>query len=81
MGGRYYPNRKSTVEASCDVSIFKLKKWGMLSGRKSTVITWIRSGSGKKSAVEVTCDVTVEEPYIRFHYGITNQSGDKRLAC
>jgi hypothetical protein len=76
MGGRYYPNRKSTVEASCDVSIFKLKKWGMLSGYNYKVITWTRSGSGKKTIVGVACDVTVEEPYVRFLYGITNQSGD-----
>ena len=73
---RYYYNRKATAEESYDVSIFRLKKQGMLSGCKSTAITWTSSLTGKEGSIGLTIDMTAEEPYARFNYTTTNKSGD-----
>ncbi len=73
---RYYYNSKATADASHDVSIFRLKKWGMLSGYKSTTITWTSSQTGKQSSIGLIVDMTAEEPYAQFNYTTTNKNGD-----
>ena len=76
MGGRYYPNRKSTVEASCRISIQYLKKQGLLSGRHSTTMLWTTSLSKKTTTVRMDVDIT-DEPYIRLYYTTIDRDGAK----
>ena len=75
--GRWYYNRKATAEASCDLSIYRLKKWGMLAGLQSTTITWTRSMTGKKTVVFLTVDVT-GDPYVRLTYTLGDSKGNMR---
>lgn len=74
--GRWYYHKKATVEASCNVSVFDLKKMGLLKGRCSTVLGWRNSRSGKESAVALTVDVR-DDPHVRFVYTFTERNGEK----
>lgn len=76
MGGRYYYNRKATADESHDVSIFRLRKWGMLSGHNSTTLSWTHSQSGKESSIGLTIDMTTEQPYAQFNYTTTDRNGE-----
>jgi len=75
--GRYYFDAKTTVEQATQLSIFKLKEFGLLEGYHFTTLTWTRRLSGKKSSVGLVVDVT-GEPYIKVNYTITDRStGEK----
>ncbi len=76
MGGRYYPNRKSTVEASCCISVQNLKKQGLLSGRHSTTMSWTTTHSKKTTTVGLDVEVR-DDPYIRLYYTIVDREGNK----
>lgn len=54
--GRYYPNAKRTVEESCDLTIYDLRKMGMLVGRASMVITWVHSRTNKETNIGLIVD-------------------------
>ena len=73
---RYYYSRKATADESHDISIFRLRKWGMLSGYRTTTITWTSSQTGKQSSIGLIVDMTAEEPYAQFNYTTTNKNGD-----
>jgi hypothetical protein len=73
--GRWYYSRKATTEASCDLNIYRLKKWGMLAGLQSTTITWTSSMTGKKTVVFLTVDVT-DDPYVRLTYTLGDSKGN-----
>ena len=74
--GRYYPGRKATVEDSCDLTIFQLKECGMLEGgHTATVITWVRSHSGKESRIGLEVNMT-GEPYARLTYSVIDREGN-----
>lgn len=75
--GRYYYNRKATVEESCGLSIYRLKKWDLLAGQQSTTITWTRSMTGKQTVVGLSVDTTTDDQYVRFVYTFTERDGDK----
>jgi hypothetical protein len=73
---RYYPGRKTTVEESCDLTIFQLKRYGMLKGgHTATVITWVSSHSGKESRIGLEVNMT-GEPYARLTYSVTDGEGN-----
>ena len=73
---RYYYNKKATVEASCDLTVFQLKDRGMLNaGHTSTVITWVMKNTGKESRVGLEVNMT-GEPYARFTYAISDREGN-----
>jgi len=74
--GRYYWDKKDTVEDCTQLSIFKLKEFGLLNGRSATTLTWTRRLSGKKSSIGAIVDVT-GEPYIKVNYTITDRDGNK----
>jgi hypothetical protein len=69
--GRWYYHRKATVEESCAITVFKLKKLGMFTGCQSSKITWTSSRTGKETSVGVTV-YTTADPHIRFMYTITD---------
>ncbi len=74
--GRYYYNSKATVEESCDLTVFQLKKYGMLkAGHTATVITWVMKNTGKESSVGVEVNLT-DEPYVKLTYSISDREGN-----
>jgi hypothetical protein len=74
--GRYYPGRKATVEESCDLSIYRLKKWGMLkAGHTTTVVTWVSSHTGKESRIGLEVNMT-GEPHAKLTYSVTDGEGN-----
>jgi hypothetical protein len=50
--GRYYFDAKTTVEQALQLSIFKLKEFGLLVGYCGTTLNWW-SRSGTKSSIGV----------------------------
>jgi len=73
---RYYYNRKATADESCDLSIFRLRKMGMLSGQTTGKISWTSSMTGKTTTVLLLVDVT-DEPFAILSYTVTDQNGNK----
>jgi len=69
--GRYYPDKKATVEESCDLTIFQLKEYGMLEGCHTlTVITWVMKNTGQESRISLEVNMT-GKPYARLVYGVS----------
>jgi len=73
---RYYWDKKDTIEDCTQLSIFKLKEFGLLKEWSATTLTWTRRLSGKKSSIGAIIDVT-DEPYIKVNYTITDRDGNK----
>lgn len=74
--GRYYRYRKATVEESCDLTIFQLKKRTMLSGRTTELISWRSNMTGERTSLLLTVDIT-GEPYARFMHVAGDAQGDR----
>jgi len=74
--GRYYFDAKTTIEQATQLSIFKLKEFGLLAGFSSTALTWTRKLSGHQSSVGILVDV-MDELYVKLNYTITNRDGNK----
>jgi len=75
MGGRYYYDRKATVEESCGLTIKRLRELGLLTGCQSTTINWTNSMFGKRITLLVTADVTTE-PNVKVTYSLSDRSGN-----
>ena len=50
--GRYYFDAKTTVEQVTQLSIFKLKEFGLLTDYAATTLSWKWSLSGRKSSIK-----------------------------
>lgn len=74
--GRYYFDAKTTVEQATQLSIFKLKEFGLLGGLCSSTLTWTRRPSGTKNSIGIL--VNTEELYVRVNYTITNRWTDEK---
>ena len=74
--GRYYFDSKSTVEDSTQLSIFKLKELGLLTGYCATTLTWTRSLSGHKSSIGIVVDT--EDLYAKVNYTVTDRNTDEK---
>ena len=74
--GRYYYNSKATADESLDVSIYRLRRLGVLAGCVSTIMKWVRTNSGKESYIRLSVDIT-DEPYARFLYTVTDKEGNE----
>ena len=74
---RYYYNRKPTAEESCDISIFQLKDWGMLTESTNRVVEWFNKNTGKKTARVVVATEMTDEPRVIFLYTTTDRDGNK----
>jgi len=77
--GRYYWNSKSTVEDSTQLSIFKLKEFGLLEGFSGTTLTWTRRLSGRKSSIGIV--VATEDLYAKVNYTITDRNTGEKTNC
>lgn len=78
--GRYFWDKKDTVEDCRSVSISFLKKHGYFSdcGYRSGVITWTQGWSGNKNSIGIGVFVDECEKYARFYYTVTDRnSGEK----
>jgi hypothetical protein len=74
--GRYYWDSKSTVEDSTQLSIFKLKEFGLLKGWSATTLTWTRRLSGHKNSIGIVVDT--EDLYAKVDYTVTDRNtGEK----
>ena len=74
--GRWYWDKKDTVEDCTQLSIFKLKELGFLRGWCSGTLTWTRRLSGKTNSIGALVDIP-GEPYIKVNYTITDRDGNK----
>ena len=74
--GRYYWDKKDTVEDCRTVTIFELKKWGLLCGLASTTITWTRNATGEKNSIGLTVDI-MKSSHVRFKYTLTDREANK----
>lgn len=77
--GRWYYHKKATVEASCDLSVFDLKRWGLLKGCCSRTLRWTSTRSGKESSVGLTVRVT-DDPHVRFAYKVADTLYDYEVS-
>jgi len=74
--GRYYFDAKTTVEQATQLSIFKLKEFGLLNGYAATTLTWTRKLSGHKSSIGIIVDT--ENLYAKVNYTITDRNTDEK---
>jgi len=74
--GRYYFDAKTTVEQATQLSIFKLKEFGLLSGYCASTLTWTRRLSGHKSSIGICVDT--EELYIKVNYTVTDRNTSEK---
>jgi len=74
--GRYYWDKKDTVEEAIRLSIFKLKKFGLLCGYAATTLTWTHRLSGHKSSIGILVDT--ENLYAKVNYTITDRNTDEK---
>lgn len=75
--GRYYWNKKDTVEDCKDLSVQWLKKHDYLQGFKYGGIKW-RTGWGNESSVGFAVNTMDDNPYLKFDYTITDrETGEK----
>ena len=76
--GRYYFDAKTTVEQATQLSIFKLKEFGLLVGFHVSTLTWTHKASGHKNSIGITVDVEEAEPYVKVNYTTTDRNtGEK----
>ena len=74
--GRYYFDAKTTVEQATQLSIFKLKEFGLLTGYAATTLTWTWRLSGSKNSIGIAVDT--EDLYAKVNYTTTDRStGEK----
>ncbi len=75
--GRYYWDKKKTVENCLTIEIPYLTKHGYFCGHKDGRVAWSRNGE-KIASIGVTVSVTDDEGYIKFNHTTTHRStGDK----
>jgi len=74
--GRYYYDAKITVEQATQLSIFKLKEFGLLRGRCTSTLTWTHKLSGKTSSIGILVDT--EDLYAKVNYAITDRDTDEK---
>ena len=75
--GRWFYNKKATVEESLDVTVFQLNSYGMLDREhSSTVLSWVTKNTGKESRIGLEVHMT-GEPYVRFLYTVSDREGNQ----
>ena len=72
---RFYFNSKPLADSSCKLSIFYLKKTGMLQSYCSTLMSWTSRLTEKRSTVMVIVDME-ERPHMRLKYTVTDSEGN-----
>jgi len=75
--GRWYYHRKATTNESCRLTMPYLKKRCMLSSQNTERIGWTSSQTGKETNICLTVDITMDNPYARLVYTVTDRQGNK----
>ncbi|MDH4203412.1 MAG: hypothetical protein OEV87_11045 [Phycisphaerae bacterium] len=74
--GRWYYDSKTTVEQATQLSIFKLKEFGLLRGHCGSTLTWTRRLSGHETSIGIWVDI--HQLYAKVNYTNTNgYTGEK----
>ena len=78
--GRYYWDKKDTVEESRSVSISFLKKHGYFSEpcSMSGTLSWKNCLGEETGSISVFVSTMYEESYVRFYYTVTNRSSGEK---
>jgi len=76
--GRWYFDKKDTVEDCRSVSIAFLKKHDYFRGYRYGVITWSNWHREQTAGIGVTVCTTDGESYVRFQYTNTRRSTGER---
>jgi hypothetical protein len=78
--GRYYWDKKDTVEDCRSVSISFLKKHDYLneSSRRSGAISWKNCYGEKTSSIGIVVSTFEGEKYVRFYYTVTDRSSGEK---
>jgi hypothetical protein len=81
--GRYYWDKKNTVEDCRSVSILFLKKHDYLSENscKSGGISWTNYHGEETASISITVSTFEGEKYVRFYYTVTKQSTGEKIEC
>ncbi|MHC4563833.1 MAG: hypothetical protein ACYS8X_13825 [Planctomycetota bacterium] len=79
--GRWYWDRKSTVEESRSVSIAFLSKHDYFCGLRSGVISWKNCLGEETGSIGVTVCTMDGENYARFQYTNTRRSTGEKTEC
>jgi hypothetical protein len=72
--GRYYWNKKNTVEDYRSVSISFLKRYDYFCGYRSGRIVWKNCYDEEKGSIGIAVSTTDSEKYARFYYTVTDRS-------
>ncbi len=76
--GRYYWNKKNTVEDCRSVSIAFLKKHGYFCGYKLGWINWTNNVGEKTASIGISVSTWDGDDYVRFQYTSTDRrTGEK----
>jgi hypothetical protein len=67
---------KSTVEESTKLSIFKLKEFGLLTGYRTSTLTWTYRLSGRQNSIGIV--VNTNELYAKVNYTNTDRFTGKK---
>jgi len=79
--GRYYWDKKNTVEESRSVSIAFLGKHDYFCGFRSGVISWTNCFGEQTSSIGVTVDTAEHDPHVRFQYTNMRRSTGEKTEC
>lgn len=80
--GRYYWDKKNTVEESRSVGISFLSKHGFFCGFRSGEITWTNRWGEQTASIGVgVYTLDDESPYARFHYTSTRRATGQKTEC
>jgi len=81
--GRYYWDKKDTVEDCRSVSISFLKKHGYLSPEccQSGGISWKNRYGEETSSIGITVSTFEAHSFVRFYYTVTKRSTGEKIEC
>lgn len=75
--GRYYFNKKDTVEQSRRISMSRLRQWNYLKGFATGTLSW-KDGWGHESSIGIKVNTSGSNPHMQLNYTVTQHSGEKR---
>ncbi|MHC4864541.1 MAG: hypothetical protein ACYTEX_10680 [Planctomycetota bacterium] len=76
--GRYYWDKKDTVEDCRSVSVSFLRKYGYFRGYLSGVVTWKNHWGEQTASISVAVSTLPGDNYARFQYTTTDRSSGEK---
>lgn len=75
--GRYYYDKKNTVEESRRISMGRLRGWDYLKGFVAGRLSW-KDGWGNESRIGITVITSSSSPRMQLNYTVTKYNGEKK---